>query len=50
METLSFGIDRAPRSKSPDYAVRFEINLQSPAPDFRHRERQSTIVNTFPGS
>jgi hypothetical protein len=50
MEILSFGIDRAPRGKSPGYAVGFEINLQPPAPSFRDRERQSTIVNTFPPS
>jgi hypothetical protein len=51
MEILSFGIDRAPRGqKSPDYALGFAINLQPPAPSFRDRERQSTIVNTLPRS
>jgi hypothetical protein len=49
MEILSFGIDCAPRAKSPqDYAVRFSINLQSPAYLATDRERFSTIVNTFP--
>jgi hypothetical protein len=48
MEILSFGIDCAPRAKSPqDYAVRFSINLQSPAYLATDRERFSTIVNSF---
>ena len=51
MEILSFGIDRAPRGqKSPDYAVGFAINLQSSAPSFHNRERESMNVNTFPPS
>jgi hypothetical protein len=51
MEILSFGIDRAPRGqKSPDYAVGFAINLQSPVPSFHDRERGSTNVNTSPPS
>jgi hypothetical protein len=44
MEILSLGIDRAPwGKKSPDYAVRFAINLQPPT-------SLATIVNTFPRS
>jgi hypothetical protein len=51
MEILSFGIDRAPQGqKSPDYAVGFAINLQSPAPSLHDRERESTNVNAFPPS
>jgi hypothetical protein len=44
MEILSFGIDCVLRGqKSPDYAVRFSINLQPQAASPR-------IVNTFPRS
>jgi hypothetical protein len=44
METLSFGIDRAPQVQNTrGYAVRLSINLQPPIP-------LSTTVNTFPRS
>jgi hypothetical protein len=43
MEILSFGIDRAPGGKkSPDYAVRFPINLQPPTSLAHDCERRAT--------
>jgi hypothetical protein len=43
METLSFGIDCAPKHKTPQVTLRQSINLQPPT-------SLSTIVNTFPPS
>jgi hypothetical protein len=48
METLSFGIDRAPGVKPPGYAAGFAINLQLPASLATIVNTQSTMVNTFP--
>jgi hypothetical protein len=41
MEILSFGIDCAPKDKTPQVTRRQSINLQPPT-------SLSTIVNTFP--